>query len=161
MLYANLEGFQSTRPLRGATLPASPRTDPGAFQSTRPLRGATRLPGRVHPAPAHFNPRAPCGARPRIMFVRLWRMIFQSTRPLRGATTFAVSEIMWSYDISIHAPLAGRDAFTRASVDAYALFQSTRPLRGATAKAHKKMRHFCAKGINTSSLCAKNAHPAT
>lgn len=40
-------------------------------------------------------------------------------------------------------------------------FQSTRPLRGATAKAHKKMRHFCAKGINTSSLCAKNAHPAT
>lgn len=43
----------------------------------------------------------------------------------------------------------------------HVVFQSTHPLRGATAKAHKKMRHFCAKGINTSSLCAKNAHPAT
>ena len=34
--------------------------------------------------------------------------------------------------ISIHAPLAGRDEMERLIADANALFQSTRPSRGAT-----------------------------
>ena len=79
--------FQSTRPVRGAT-PIFPRcgvdrlisihapragrdamfgnmqTESTLFQSTRPVRGAT--PGRrgLRAEPPHFNPRAPCGARP-------------------------------------------------------------------------------------------------
>ena len=56
--------FQSTRPVRGATLiilnsgAASRR-----FQSTRPVRGATSpvLPQAYNLV--YFNPRAPCGAR--------------------------------------------------------------------------------------------------
>ena len=57
---------------------------------------------------ADFNPRAPCGAR---QTVRLWAEedeIFQSTRPLRGATCKCDSWLLIS-EISIHAPLAGRD----------------------------------------------------
>ena len=77
--------FQSTRPMRGATALKAGKITPAQFQSTRPMRGATRachLCGRmrrisIH-APhagrdcrpqwaarkrAHFNPRAPCGAR--------------------------------------------------------------------------------------------------
>ena len=79
---------------------------------------------------------------------------FQSTRPLRGATLNAAAE-RWGVEISIHAPLAGRDPRRRkkdtdnrisihaplagrdlaAALEAQedAAFQSTRPLRGATS----------------------------
>ena len=57
----------------------------------------------------HFNPRAPCGARRRSI--------------LHGFQIF---------NISIHAPLAGRDPVWRAMPNAWGPFQSTRPLRGAT-----------------------------
>ena len=35
---------------------------------------------------AHFNPRAPCGARLLLLMLRRCCAIFQPTRPLRGAT---------------------------------------------------------------------------
>ena len=170
-------GFQSTRPLRGATplfafyvLPESnfnPRAPCGArrrrcrlplvdtkFQSTRPLRGATGCAGWSASARGHFNPRAPCGARHFPGGVYTNQSAFQSTRPLRGATPLPVSGKR-SQQISIHAPLAGRDCaamrrttrrrdfnprapcgarrnWTLDELIEY-LFQSTRPLRGATA----------------------------
>ena len=79
-------GFQSTRPVRGATdvFTVPPGLFP-QFQSTRPVRGATM--DRV-----------------------LAEIIsgFQSTRPMRGATnkSWKLSVICC---ISIHAPHAGRD----------------------------------------------------
>ena len=104
-----------------------------------PLAGCDRA-GSAPPAVCrYFNPRTPCGVRRTNTTSHLRSDLFQSTHPLRGATV----------------------AFVQISTDLIVIFQSTHPLRGATAKAHKKMRHFCAKGINTSSLCAKNAHPAT
>ena len=56
--------FQSTRPLRGATSRCRTPTMRRTFQSTRPLRGATVPPIPEPPHQPHFNPRAPCGARP-------------------------------------------------------------------------------------------------
>ena len=78
----------------------------------------------------HFNPRTPCGVRPRAAIARtpskvfqsthplrgatcatsfcVRRSIFQSTHPLRGATRFGDS-VVRIYTISIHAPLAGCD----------------------------------------------------
>ena len=126
------EGFQPTRPLRGAT-PGRARSGSRKcqFQPTRPLRGATGadctgrrtttisthapLAGRDSSARStatrarrNFNPRAPCGAR-------LWPKIesatakaFQPTRPLRGATRKKRTPRRW-HVISTHAPLAGRD----------------------------------------------------
>ena len=55
------------------------------FQSTRPLRGATGI----------------C-----LAFFKI--ELFQSTRPLRGATVWC-NFLLTVMDISIHAPLAGRD----------------------------------------------------
>ena len=88
-------GFQSTRPIRGAT-----RQDDGArhhrcisihaphtgrddirrtamdimtkFQSTRPIRGATIVGWLPDVVRGHFNPRAPYGARPKGGIQRLW-----------------------------------------------------------------------------------------
>ena len=54
--------FQSTLPLRGATLFATPAVIAALFQSTLPLRGATD--GlRWRSERTHFNPRSPCGER--------------------------------------------------------------------------------------------------
>ena len=101
--------FQPTRPLRGATGQATEAAAHLAFQPTRPLRGATRLTlppfGRI----AHFNPRAPCGARLQLFRSVVDFLLFQPTRPLRGATAGA------------------------SLVRVIPVFQPTRPLRGATS----------------------------
>ena len=100
--------FQSTHPLRGATLTLDHnfRADiisihaplagcdalPGlwhrrleSFQSTHPLRGAT---GRVHGREAHpgFQSTHPLRGATNRSFRRLMNQLFQSTHPLRGAT---------------------------------------------------------------------------
>ena len=102
-------GFQSTRPIRGATFTFAAQTlDKNIFQSTRPIRGATKVTiiivsliyisihaphtGRdARKAPflwtrPYFNPRAPYGARPPLVKILTRRGVFQSTRPIRGAT---------------------------------------------------------------------------
>ena len=56
----------------------------------------------------HFNPRAPCGARRNQRRRHAFTTLFQSTRPMRGATTCKVLQA-FAWDISIHAPHAGRD----------------------------------------------------
>ena len=70
--------------------------------------------GRDYDAPRqslrrrNFNPRAPCGARLPLEKHRLLFCLFQSTRPMRGATQGGKNNDE-EYDISIHAPHAGRD----------------------------------------------------
>ena len=50
--------FQSTHPVRGATLEELIPVDPCRFQSTHPVRGATTL--ALHGAmTTNFNPRTP------------------------------------------------------------------------------------------------------
>ena len=56
------------------------------FQSTRPARGATYTFAFRRRTPAHFNPRAPRGARPSGSCRYPRPCPFQSTRPARGAT---------------------------------------------------------------------------
>ena len=80
--------FQSTRPMRGATLVSCEPCRNETFQSTRPMRGAThkwddtagqkeisihaphagrdRRPRTIRLRFEYFNPRAPGGARPLI-----------------------------------------------------------------------------------------------
>ena len=84
---ARMYEFQSTHPMRGATVGAPISAPTETFQSTHPMRGAT--PSRLcfcnadgisihaphagcdgHPHTrqrrcGHFNPRTPCGVRPR------------------------------------------------------------------------------------------------
>ena len=104
-------GFQSTRPVWGATLPITmPRT------MSRISIHAPRV-GRDHhnvlhrPCAPNFNPRAPCGARRAVLVGQ-----------------FGVQHI------SIHAPRVGRDCVVRHSVFLIRRFQSTRPVWGATVR---------------------------
>ena len=129
--------FQSTRPMRGATVAHPVQSSPAWFQSTRPMRGATlcdlSLLGcggvSIHAPHAgrdrrvlrgssrqrRFNPRAPCGARLNLHLPRCFACKFQSTRPMRGATV-RVRDCRLLDGVSIHAPHAGRDVATLGEI---------------------------------------------
>ena len=132
-LAAGATAFQSTRPVRGATSHGSELWGVTFVSIHAPRAGrdwnAPPLPLRVN----GFNPRAPCGARPKNDTRNECNGMFQSTRPVRGATTEAPSEQPRRV-VSIHAPRAGRDV-VRVPLRASApKFQSTRPRRGATTR---------------------------
>ena len=100
--------FQSTHPLRGATLAAKDAKIAEQFQSTHPLRGATS---------------ACCSA--------LFGESISIHAPLAGCDCVQ-DDMCYNKGISIHAPLAGCDQARKASNCSFVQFQSTHPLRGAT-----------------------------
>ena len=126
--------FQSTHPLRGATIKPFFVAAACLFQSTHPLRGATRPDCFWQEQQTkYFNPRTPCGVRQYPRRLETGRHVpFQSTHPLRGATmrpdTCGVLPPYFNprtpcgvrlqnghvaarvFVISIHAPLAGCDS---------------------------------------------------
>ena len=124
-------GFQSTHPMRGATVYQvahprgycnfNPRTPCGVrrrqdvgdfrdnrFQSTHPMRGATCALRQVKFKRFYFNPRTPCGVRHSLTASPTLSIEFQSTHPMRGATDDVV-RLFRRNPISIHAPHAGCD----------------------------------------------------
>ena len=124
--------FQSTPPIRGATLDGIRLTASLLFQSTPPIRGATQKTSSQY----HLK-------------------TFQSTPPIRGATYALICQ-EWFRDISIHAPHTGGDLkitlnecgnwhfnprppyggrpsdMPKTWMDV--IFQSTPPIRGATRR---------------------------
>ena len=101
--------FQSTRPVRGATLQRSHLLLGCGVSIHAPRAGRDRCSPLRRLSALRFNPRAPCGARPLPDVVVIHGKMFQSTRPVRGATGGLSTQLM-SVDVSIHAPRAGRDA---------------------------------------------------
>ncbi len=81
---------------------------------------------------AHFNPRAPCGARLPAALRRAWLLAISIHAPLAGRDLCVVLPVI-EHLISIHAPLAGRDRASATFHHWRSSFQSTRPLRGATS----------------------------
>ena len=147
--------FQSTRPLRGATMAECIERETFLFQSTRPLRGATGSAAAIHcgagisihaplagrdstpPSAArprrYFNPRAPCGARLcAVTITRCWRQI-SIHAPLAGRDAVGL-ELVADGAISIHAPLAGRDYAPKVAVSYIIDISIHAPLAGRDSK---------------------------
>ena len=78
--------FQSTLPLRGTTALYAGHTRVLLISIHAPLAGNDRLAGINHTRIANFNPRSPCGERPKQMYLVPFCKLFQSTLPLRGTT---------------------------------------------------------------------------
>ena len=152
---SSFDGFQSTHPLRGATLLCLRRAKNKRISIHAPLAGCDKPPNQAQVKIFYFNPRTPCGVRPPSPPQSSKLRSFQSTHPLRGATEQILLKAINDGHISIHAPLAGCDCLASArnrhrlsisihaplagcdvgwvSFDlAYIVFQSTHPLRGAT-----------------------------
>ena len=157
--------FQSTHPLRGATWrPHAVRPGQQQISIHAPLAGCDpRCPSCSVP-PINFNPRTPCGVRPKLYIWTREAVAFQSTHPLRGATASEFAAAVHSHisihaplagcdarhawpcaagNISIHAPLAGCDVQPRFFIRHGFAFQSTHPLRGATISARPCSLYIC------------------
>ena len=106
------------------------------FQPTRPLRGATTDAARPPVALLYFNPRAPCGARHDDEHRNDQYYQISTHAPLAGRDSIAL-RISSIGSISTHAPLAGRDGRTLTALQPDGTFQPTRPLRGATRRESK------------------------
>ena len=123
--------FQSTLPMRGATLaPGAGKTNV-AISIHAPRAGSDRQGRRRWTRRGDFNPRSPCGERQPRARESAGRGGFQSTLPVRGATfiatgarartapfqstlpvrgaTFEEAQQRFNLVISIHAPRAGSD----------------------------------------------------
>ena len=101
--------FQSTLPVRGATQPPKLRGKSCGFQSTLPVRGATVLIAGNANAD-HISIHAPReGSDDGYQADSLFSPIFQSTLPVRGATGIFHKSCR-KRSISIHAPREGSDS---------------------------------------------------
>ena len=80
---------------------------------------------------AHFNPRAPYGARRLPLDFIPAASRFQSTRPIRGATTGWCWTLCGAWKFQSTRPIRGATVLGR-SLFILIPFQSTRPIRGAT-----------------------------
>ena len=170
--YKRICEFQSTHPLRGATIRLWTLFMSGTFQSTHPLRGATEI-LFDEPIIYKFQSTHPLRGATRLSAAFYPLPVFQSTHPLRGATVcnwWAVFFPIFDFNprtpcgvrqaavvagdagsgISIHAPLAGCDTSSPILSWSCSVFQSTHPLRGATS----------ARATGCTGLCGfQSTHP--
>ena len=164
---AHTPKFQSTRPLRGATGQGARGRKGGGISIHAPLAGRDRCCRASSSHRFYFNPRAPCGARPRSYNAGAHFPAISIHAPLAGrdqqrpglrgrardfnprapcgARRPARTGLPSPVRISIHAPLAGRDGHTARILSTFGRFQSTRPLRGATANLTNSYPQICAK----------------
>ena len=113
-LTVDVDIFQSTRPMRGATPTRFRAYTSGDISIHAPHAGRDRRRSTGVPSRRNFNPRAPCGARLTVAELKEYASEFQSTRPMRGAT------------------------FTFPPRWSESRFQSTRPMRGATRQGRSR-----------------------
>ncbi len=122
--------FQSTLPLRGATMQRLRRGQPAVISIHTPLAGSDeRIPSQWRTG-RDFNPHSPCGERPQHLVSDLRFLLFQSTLPLRGATP-TISDSHMASVISIHTPLAGSDQHRADGVDDGVAISIHTPLAGS------------------------------
>ena len=100
--------FQSTHPLRGATIRLDMGDTMHVISIHAPLAGCDRILITKSKLRTDFNPRTPCGVRLCNRLAIPVHEVFQSTHPLRGATPVG-GRFYCHRKISIHAPLAGCD----------------------------------------------------
>ena len=161
--------FQSTRPIRGATLPGYLSLSSARYFNPRAPYGARLSAGsRKHNTRYNFNPRAPYGARQVSLIWDNRDFKFQSTRPIRGATknppyhTPSIQNFNprapygarrchitigrnQGNDFNPRAPYGARRATNQQNTHSQKEFQSTRPIRGATICGNtttKKPKYF-------------------
>ena len=82
--------FQSTLPVWAATLQSSTekKSEEISIHAARVGSDALTITGR--PCPCNFNPRCPCGQRPKRWLKWQIRCIFQSTLPVWAATVMSL-----------------------------------------------------------------------
>ena len=100
--------FQSTLPMRGATIRIVWKLDYKLHFNPHSPCGERPLSNKYRRIRLYFNPHSPCGERLDEFLTRRTYLPFQSTLPMRGATDH-LKMLGLDYNISIHTPHAGSD----------------------------------------------------
>ncbi|EEQ48792.1 hypothetical protein HMPREF0908_0820 [Selenomonas flueggei ATCC 43531] len=125
------EGFQSTRPVWGATRKYVILRAPWKVSIHAPRVGRDSRSRSASSLPECFNPRAPCGARRRRADGCMRARRFNPRAPC-GARHIEIDRTDKVVIVSIHAPRVGRDVDGTKFPNLVLMFQSTRPVWGAT-----------------------------
>ena len=122
--------FQSTRPMRGATVADQLDSPNGAVSIHAPHAGRDFLLPSYRRRRTGFNPRAPCGARRPFAFSPTPVTSFNPRAPCGARRPVSTSPI---HDgcFNPRAPCGARRGL-REVCEPMVEFQSTRPMRGAT-----------------------------
>ena len=100
--------FQSTHPLRGATRWHEALLRHVLISIHAPLAGCDLIFKSCFIHSTDFNPRTPCGVRPKICGINVVTVKFQSTHPLRGATCDIASVQPCLFDFNPRTPCGVR-----------------------------------------------------
>ena len=122
--------FQSTHPLRGATVRFVNDYWRVLISIHAPLAGCDKSSLTIHTSPKNFNPRTPCGVRQK---GKLQKTVSSNFNPrthcgVRLGRTYPDSQ---AFDFNPRTPCGVRHEPIGIIISAR-LFQSTHPLRGAT-----------------------------
>ena len=109
------------------------------FQYTRPAWGRDPADKAPSSNSAHFNPRAPRGARQSLKAAYIQRVEISIHAPAWGATRRRSKTRQTSSDFNPHARV-GRDIYSSMPPTSQPTFQSTRPVWGATS-SRRHRRH--------------------
>ena len=123
--------FQSTHPMRGATILFLRRLGAMNISIHAPHAGCDIVDSSKRCKSRYFNPRTPCGVRHFLLWVARERIFISIHAPHAGCDLQ-----QWLrpviIGISIHAPHAGCDRSRASTNNSRREFQSTHPMRGAT-----------------------------
>ena len=111
-----LPRFQSTHSVRGATTARDLLRQFGRISILAPRVGRDRRSVDVSATEPHFNPRAPCGARPVFVDAIRGTDVISIHAPRVGRDAEEQANIKTA-DISIHAPRVGRDVHSQFPPD--------------------------------------------
>ena len=131
--------FQSTLPVRGATLVDDVRPVRAGISIHAPRKGSDLMGGEPQLVQLQFQSTLPVRGATWMPRTEFSSPLFQSTLPVRGATR-ALRFVGVKGIISIHAPRKGSDCTPNLSVRTIATFQSTLPVRGATPWIASRIR---------------------
>ena len=128
--------FQSTHPLRDATVVSWQKFKINRISIHAPLTGCDDVLEKIRGVLNDFNPRTPYGMRPFQRIEQVQLSIFQSTHPLRDATFRSCMD--WNFkSISIHAPLTGCDNYL-SDLEKHYKISIHAPLTGCDMKGGTK-----------------------
>ena len=100
--------FQSTLPMRGATLIQFPSFQSWAISIHAPHAGSDSHDVTRWAYSGNFNPRSPCGERPCGSGTSVSITEFQSTLPMRGATMLMQKHTLTSLNFNPRSPCGER-----------------------------------------------------